>query len=263
MLSISYAPTGDGGCDVDVWCSAGVKNYGLLNHAQLVWRKKRAVIQALAQAQSDHSLAPAQSAPVQAAQVAPVRGVPTEGRASAIADMSSDELQSRDQPSRINYVKQPKSASRIESPEGRQNSTPSNRPKAANGSKMIMAWLDELARIQPQYGALLRSTAEQVGPLPAISDDGNVYSISHTRFAYGAGFASAYASRAAEHRYIQAVLAGEDARKSQDELAMVNKDAEGRFWSDVKGWIESEGVAKMRPSSIPEWLAGFHPNYLP
>lgn len=50
VISISYDMSGTGGCDVDIWCSHGVKQYGVLNHAQMVWRKKRAVARALAQA---------------------------------------------------------------------------------------------------------------------------------------------------------------------------------------------------------------------
>lgn len=51
VLSISYDRAEGGGCNVDIWCSHGVKNYGVLNHAQLVWRKKRAVVRALARAE--------------------------------------------------------------------------------------------------------------------------------------------------------------------------------------------------------------------
>jgi hypothetical protein len=50
VISISYDMSGTGGCDVDIWCSHGVKQYGVLNHAQMVWRKKRAAVRALAQA---------------------------------------------------------------------------------------------------------------------------------------------------------------------------------------------------------------------
>jgi hypothetical protein len=50
VISISYDMSGTGGCDVDIWCSHSVKQYGLLNHGQMVWRKKRAVARALAQA---------------------------------------------------------------------------------------------------------------------------------------------------------------------------------------------------------------------
>jgi hypothetical protein len=60
-ISIKYDLSQNGGCDVDVWCSAWVKNYGVMNHAQLMWRKKRAVVRALAKAQLDHSQAVTQA----------------------------------------------------------------------------------------------------------------------------------------------------------------------------------------------------------
>jgi hypothetical protein len=60
VISISYDRSESGGCDVDIWCSHGVKQYGVLNHAQLVWRRKRAVVRALAQADLDFS--PSQAA---------------------------------------------------------------------------------------------------------------------------------------------------------------------------------------------------------
>lgn len=62
VISISYGMSATGGCDVDIWCSHGVKQYGVLNHAQLVWRKKRAVARALAQADLGTSQAPASAA---------------------------------------------------------------------------------------------------------------------------------------------------------------------------------------------------------
>jgi hypothetical protein len=244
VLSISYDMTESGRCDVAIWCSAGVKNYGLLNHAQLMWRKKRAVAQALAQAQPVRSQVLTEAGVSELAPADPQGPRPPAKHAKG----ASKDLHFR-------------GADRIpaQPPEQPQAS----QSKAADGSKMIVAWLDELARIQPHYGALLRSTAEEVGPLPAISDDGNIYTVSHRNFAYATGYVKAFASRMAEGRHIQAVIAGEDARKTQDELAMVRKDDEGRFWADVTGWIEDGGIARMRPDVTPEWLASFHPTYLP
>ena len=54
-LSIDYDMGESQGCQVEIWCSHGTKRYGVVNHAQLVWRKKRAVAKALAQAELTHS----------------------------------------------------------------------------------------------------------------------------------------------------------------------------------------------------------------
>ncbi len=56
VISVSFDAAQSGGSEVDIWCSAFAKRYGLLEHGQLVWRKKRAVAQALTQArQNVHS----------------------------------------------------------------------------------------------------------------------------------------------------------------------------------------------------------------
>lgn len=59
VISISYDISENGGCNVDIWCSSGVKRYGVLNHAQLVWRKKRAVARALSATELSRSQVPA------------------------------------------------------------------------------------------------------------------------------------------------------------------------------------------------------------
>jgi hypothetical protein len=46
-ISVSFDASESGGSEVDVWCSAFTKRYGLLEHGQLVWRKKRALARAL------------------------------------------------------------------------------------------------------------------------------------------------------------------------------------------------------------------------
>ncbi len=51
VLSVSYEPNGAGGSEVDIWCSHFKKRYGCMEHAQLMWRKKRAVARSLTQAQ--------------------------------------------------------------------------------------------------------------------------------------------------------------------------------------------------------------------
>jgi hypothetical protein len=49
VISVSFGPSDRGGSEVDVWCSAFARRYGLLEHGQLVWRKKRALARALAE----------------------------------------------------------------------------------------------------------------------------------------------------------------------------------------------------------------------
>jgi hypothetical protein len=55
VISVSFDAAEGGGSDVDIWCSAFTKRYGLLEHGQLVWRKKRRVARALAPAQQGRS----------------------------------------------------------------------------------------------------------------------------------------------------------------------------------------------------------------
>ena len=137
---------------------------------------------------------------------------------------------------------------------------------SASGSKsseMISAWLDELARLQPQYGRLLQSTVDGAGLLPAISDNGTIYTISHKTFWAAVGFSSALAGHMAERRRTGAVLAMVEARNAQDEATMVRKDDEAKFWTDVHSWIESVGVARTRPPILPQWLERFQPTFMP
>jgi hypothetical protein len=61
VISVSFDAAESGGSEVDIWCSAFKKRYGLLEHGQLVWRKKRAAARALAQAPLGSSQAPAQA----------------------------------------------------------------------------------------------------------------------------------------------------------------------------------------------------------
>jgi hypothetical protein len=49
-LSVNYEPAEDGGCDVSVWASHWVSWYGVMGHAQLVWRKRLYVARKLDQA---------------------------------------------------------------------------------------------------------------------------------------------------------------------------------------------------------------------
>jgi hypothetical protein len=50
VISVSFDASDSGGSEVDVWCSAFSRRYGLLEHGQLVWRKKRALARALTEA---------------------------------------------------------------------------------------------------------------------------------------------------------------------------------------------------------------------
>lgn len=47
VLSIDYEPVEGGGSTVDIWCSDYKTKFGLMVHAQLMWRKKRALARAL------------------------------------------------------------------------------------------------------------------------------------------------------------------------------------------------------------------------
>lgn len=42
-ISISFAPSGTTACEVSIWTSHFHTRYGLMSHAQLAWRKKRAL----------------------------------------------------------------------------------------------------------------------------------------------------------------------------------------------------------------------------
>lgn len=61
VISVSFDAAESGGCEVDIWCSGGTKRYGVLEHGQLVWRKKRAVARALTHAALGSARAPTQA----------------------------------------------------------------------------------------------------------------------------------------------------------------------------------------------------------
>lgn len=73
VISISFDAAARGGTDVDIWCSAGTKRYGLLEHGQLVWRKKRAVVRALVPPAQSRTPASAQALRDRTAAVGPPR----------------------------------------------------------------------------------------------------------------------------------------------------------------------------------------------
>jgi hypothetical protein len=132
-----------------------------------------------------------------------------------------------------------------------------------DGSEIIMAWLEELSATQPEYGPLLQSTIESVGGLPAASSDGAIYTVSHDRYWYAAGYAKAFASQMADSRRITAVLAEMEAKKARDEPEMVRNEAEADFWGSVQGWVDSAGASRMRPEAVPPWLAKLDPQWNP
>jgi len=49
-MSINFSPDGTAACVVSIWTSHWTKRYGLMSHAQLMWRKKRGLAARLASA---------------------------------------------------------------------------------------------------------------------------------------------------------------------------------------------------------------------
>ncbi len=314
VLSISYGMAEGGGCNVDIWCSHGVKNYGVLNHAQLVWRKKRAVVRALAQAElaltqpggsettgvgSPRQQVPAQpaietinrfdaggiervptrmpEAGMEAGSVLPLRPMTPSGRPMAPSGQRPRGRHSRPDAG-IQALAAGSEVTRITRPLPvhemtggvKAESGPGERPMrakrgtgSANGSSIIDAWLNELEATQPRHGPLLRSTLDRVGNLPAVSDDGNIYTVSNDRYWYAAGFARSYAGHQADNRRIHAVLAEAHAKETGDEPTMVRKETEAEFWESVQHWIDSVEPLRMIPDVVPGWLARFNPVWNP
>ncbi len=326
IISISYEAAENGGCHVDIWCSHGIKNYGVLNHAQLMWRKKRAVARALAQAELTLTQASATSSPTSTASPAaaglpgpqpptqpaidPMNGfgaaagtdrIPPrkpEGRIEAGPRPSLRPAASSGQPTAVSLQPMASSGQR---PRGRHSrpdagaqapaaapgvprtttrpfpvletaggtnweGRPSRsrmRTGSVDGGAIIAAWLNELEATQPQHGPLLRSTLDRVGNLPAIGDDGNIYTVSHDQYWYAVGFARAYASHQADYRRMHAVLAEATAKETRDELTMVRKEAEAEFWRSVQQWVDSVDPSRMKPDVVPGWLARFNPEWNP
>jgi hypothetical protein len=62
VISVDYRVVGGDGCEVDIWCSHFDTMYGAMNHAQLVWRKKRALASRLAASPAGIEGAPAAGA---------------------------------------------------------------------------------------------------------------------------------------------------------------------------------------------------------
>jgi hypothetical protein len=342
-LSISYDVADGGGCHVDIWCSHGTKRYGVLNHAQLVWRKKRAVAGGLAREELARSQplaepggnetasaisltrqVPAPPAidaknhfglvgadrigtqrperidegPVQPFRVAPPSrpaapsftpiapsGPPTarsyapvapsgqpivpfehrprgrHARSDASAEVPA--AQSGVSRNRLLPVAEEAHSVKVESLPAANRMRPRRGTGSAAGSSIMDAWLNALEAAQPQHGPLLQSTLDQVGNLPAVCDDGSIYTVSHDRYWYAAGYARSYTSIQADNRHIAAVLAEAKAKETKDELTMVRKEAEAEFWETVKTWVDSAAPSRMAPDVIPTWLARFNPEWNP
>jgi hypothetical protein len=344
-LSISYDVGEGGGCHVDIWCSHGTKRYGVLNHAQLAWRKKRAVARALAREELARSQplaqpgrnetagaisrtqqAPALPAigamnhfglvgadrigpqrpgeridegPVQPLRVAPpasrsaapsftpiIRpGPPTARSCAPVAPPGQPTVPFEQRP-RGRHSRSNASAEAAAAPSGVSRNRvlpvaekaggvnvgplygetrirPRRATGSAAGSSIMKGWLNELEAAQPRHGPLLQSTLDQVGNLPAVGDDGSIYTVSHDRYWYAAGYARSYTSTQADNRHIAAVLAEAKAKETKDEPTMVRKEAEAEFWETVKAWVDSAAPSRMAPDVIPTWLARFNPVWNP
>ncbi len=130
-------------------------------------------------------------------------------------------------------------------------------------SEILKAWLNALTDAQPEYGPLRQSTVDEVGALPAAGGTGAIYTISHDRYVAAEAYSKAYVT--VELKYTCDLLAveSEEARKTNDELTMVQKEDEVRFWTDVSDWIESRGTARMRPDPIPACITKLNITFAP
>lgn len=258
-LSVSYSMAESGGCNVDIWCSHGTKRYGVLNHAQLVWRKKRAVAGALAQAELTRSRAharPGGSETVGAGSPWPqAPAQPTIDAVSRFGLVGADRVSTRTPDARVEAVSVP--------PLQPDGNAARRGARSADGSSIMQAWLNELEAAQPQHGPLLQSTLDKVGALPAVSDDGSIYTVSHNRYSYAASYTRSYTSLQADQRRIAAVLAEAEAKDAKDEPTMVRKEAEAEFWESVRLWVDSAAPSRMAPDVVPGWLARFDPVWNP
>jgi hypothetical protein len=293
-LSISYGMAESGGCDIDIWCSQGTKRYGVLNHAQLVWRKKRAVAGALARAELTHSQARTQPGRSETVSVGSPRPHPTAQPAidanNHFGLVGADRVSRQTPDARIGAgsvppvwpdgiaevpgagpgVTRPRplpvremTGAKAESVPAQSSMQASRGIGSTDGSSIMQAWLNELEAAQPQHGPLLQSTLAKVGNLPAVSDDGSIYTVSHNRYWYAAGYTRSYTSLQANHRRIAAVLAEAKAKETRDEPTMVRKEAEAEFWESVQGWVDSSAPSRTAPDVMPDWLTRFNPVWNP
>jgi hypothetical protein len=123
---------------------------------------------------------------------------------------------------------------------------------------MILAWIKAMEDAQPQYGALLQSTVDQVG-FPAIDQGGVIRTIGDDLAYWGAaGYTRGFAKSRVESMYYQ-VMGGEypKLKAAGDEEGMVLALAKGEFYQTLQRWIESHDPQKLRMKETPEWLAQF------
>jgi hypothetical protein len=129
----------------------------------------------------------------------------------------------------------------------------------SRGSEMIEAWIAHMERAQPQYGPLLQSTVDEVGPLPAIDEGGAIRTIREDiKFWMAAGYAQAYAATLVDHKRIN-VMGGEypKLREAGDEEGMVLARQKGKFYETLRDWIKSTEPMQLPMKQIPDWLAPF------
>jgi hypothetical protein len=130
-------------------------------------------------------------------------------------------------------------------------------------SEILKAWMAALAAAQPEYGPLLQSTVDEVGALPAAGGRGAIYTISHDRYVAAEAYSKAYVTEELKYTCDLLIEESEEARKNSDELTMVQKEDEVRFWTDVSDWIKSRGAARIRPEPIPAWITKLNIEFEP
>ncbi len=129
----------------------------------------------------------------------------------------------------------------------------------SKGGEMIHAWIKQMELEQPEYGHLLQSTVDKVGPLPAIDDIGAIYSIADDmKFWMASGFAKAYAASVVKN--MQVTLMGgryPELRAAGDEEGMIDALEKNKFYESFHAWIQSTEPLRRRMTEIPAWLAPY------
>lgn len=121
---------------------------------------------------------------------------------------------------------------------------------SADGTIVLLDWLDQLAAMQPQHGPLLQRTLDGVGKLPAVSNDGCIDPVGDLRYWAAVAYTQAFASGEADNRRVAALLAEAEARR-RNEPSTVRKQAEAVFWESVRQWIDPAAPAQMVPYIMP------------
>lgn len=88
-ISIDVEPGVSAGCEIDIWMSSATTRYGMAGHAQLVWRKKRTLAQALSVASLTVGATPGPSASVTRSTDAPGTPGPGRGASHSLGDDGS------------------------------------------------------------------------------------------------------------------------------------------------------------------------------